>query len=80
MDSQLEDIIIGLVADTIQVPRDKVGLHTTAESLVEWDSLNHLYIILAIEQYFGIALLPEEVVRMTEICVIVEVVEEHVRR
>lgn len=77
MDKQLTDRVRELVADTLQMPKEQVKDDSTAESLPAWDSLNHLNIILAIEQDFDIALPPEEMERMTGIESIVTVIQKH---
>jgi len=53
--------IAALLSDILQVPIDPVQEYTR-EQAVNWDSLNHLRIVLALEEEFGISMNPEEVV------------------
>lgn len=75
----LTDRVREVVADTLQIPEDQVREDSTADSLPSWDSLNHLNIMLAIEQHFEITLPPEEMERMTAIKTIAAVIEKSSR-
>jgi len=64
-----------LAADILGV--DPGTLHDSAgpENIPNWDSVNHLNIVLAIEQAFGIELDPEDIEQMQSIGAMVAVVD-----
>lgn len=56
-----------IMADVLSVPIERVGPDSSSETLEAWDSLQHLNIMLALEQEFGLELLPEEVERLASV-------------
>jgi acyl carrier protein len=53
--------IAALLTDILRVPIDPAQEYTREQS-ESWDSLNHLRIVLAFEEEFGVSLQPGEVV------------------
>ncbi len=43
-----------LVRDTLRDPSIQLQYETTAKEVKEWDSLNHIEIVVAVEKHFGI--------------------------
>jgi acyl carrier protein len=50
-----------ILADIFHVPEEQITLLSSPETIENWDSLNHLNLVLAIEQEFGVQLMPEEI-------------------
>jgi acyl carrier protein len=50
-----------ILADIFHIPVDQITLMSSPETIENWDSLNHLNVVLAIEQEFGVELMPEEI-------------------
>lgn len=53
--------LLELVCDVIGADCDAVDSDTPREEVGEWDSLNHLRVITAVEQEFGITFLMDEI-------------------
>jgi acyl carrier protein len=49
-----------IAADVLGVPVESVTADSSPETLEGWDSLKHINIMMAIEQAFGVEILPEE--------------------
>lgn len=49
-----------LVASTLGVPVEQISDDTRPDNLSEWDSVNHLNLIMAIEEAFEIQMSPED--------------------
>jgi acyl carrier protein len=49
-----------VVADVFGLPLEKVTRETSHETIEEWDSLNVLNILMAVEGEFGVSISPEE--------------------
>ena len=49
-----------ILADIFQVPVEQITLMWSPETIENWDSITHLNVVLAIEQEFGVQILPEE--------------------
>ena len=56
---------------------EEIGEDTSMDTLEEWDSLNHLKLVLAIEDVFGVSLTEEESVEDLSYPLIVEVWKDH---
>ena len=55
MDKQkiLSEIAL-IVRDVVDRPDLQISMQTTAENVKEWDSFNHINIVVAVEQHFGV--------------------------
>jgi acyl carrier protein len=67
-----------ILADIFQVPVEQITPMSSPETLEHWDSLNHLNVVLALEQAFGIQLMPEEIDQLLSVEQIVTLVAEKV--
>ena len=56
-----------IMADVFSIPVEQVTLESSSETIESWDSLQHLNLMLALEQEFGLELLPEEVERLVSL-------------
>jgi acyl carrier protein len=62
----MDDKIREMFATVLQVPIEGIGDHTAPANLERWDSMQHLILVAAFEEEFGIDLDPEEAVEMYE--------------
>ena len=56
-----------IMADVFSVPVERVTLEGSSETIESWDSLQHLNLMLALEQEFGLELLPDEIERLVSV-------------
>lgn len=70
--SRVED----LASQVFGVPREQVRPDSTPESTENWDSLQHLNLVLALEQEFQVQFSPEEIEQLQSIELIAMLVEE----
>jgi len=49
----LEEICL-VVSETLHLPRNAVHSKSSKDNLAEWDSLNHLEVVLALERQFKV--------------------------
>jgi acyl carrier protein len=47
--------------DILDNPEIQLNDHTTAKDVEDWDSLNHIQIVVAIEKHFGIKFTAQEI-------------------
>ena len=67
MDTSSEPIelrVRRIVANTLNLPLDRVPADAHMGSLAEWESMAHLMLVLSLEQEFGRQFSPDEVERM----------------
>jgi acyl carrier protein len=59
--SSLTSRVYGIVADVLDIPVANIGPESSPETIESWDSVNHLNLVLALEQEFQVQLEPEEI-------------------
>lgn len=52
------------VADLFALPVAEIMPETTPDTIETWDSLQHLNLVLAIEQEFGVQFAPEDIAQI----------------
>ena len=76
MSSPLVDQVRSLAADVFAVPVAQLKDSSAPPDVETWDSVNHLNLILAVEQEFGVQLGLDDMERLKTIGDIARVVEE----
>ena len=64
------DVLRSSVADVLGVAVADLIDESSVDSIESWDSLNHLNIVMAIEEAFGVQLSADEVIEMRSIATI----------
>lgn len=75
MKVSFEDVS-AIAADIFQVAARRITQESSPDTIESWDSLQHLNLILALEQSFSLEFQPEEIERMTSIGAILAILEE----
>ena len=65
-----------VAADIFNVPIEEVKPESSPHSIAAWDSLQHLNLVLALEQAFELEFAPEEIEEMVSIEAIVALVKK----
>ncbi len=66
-----------IFSDTFDIEENSVADDTSRDTLEGWDSLNHLRLVTAIEQEFGISLTMDEINSMSNFVQVQEYVSKH---
>ena len=61
-------------ADLFQAPAAQITAESSPQTLEHWDSVQHLNLVLQLEQQFNISFEPEEMDRMKTIGAVVDLV------
>ncbi len=64
MNAAIFEQVRQLAADIFAVPVQKIGADSSPDTISAWDSMQHLNLILALEEKFGFQLSPEEMEQM----------------
>jgi acyl carrier protein len=64
-----------MASDIFGVSADKITAASTPETIETWDSIQHLNLVLALEEKFGLQLSPEEIEQMKSIGDVIKLVE-----
>ena len=67
-----------LVADVFQIGDREVTVADGMQTIEQWDSINHLNLVLALENEFGTSFVPEETDRLVSVASILEVLEARI--
>ena len=70
------DHVRRIFSDVFQVPLDQVTPQSSPETIPTWDSLQHLNLVLALEQEFRIQFTPEEIEQLLSVAVVAALLEE----
>jgi acyl carrier protein len=68
-----------IVGDVFSIPIAHITLESSADTIESWDSLQHLNLILALEQEFGLQFTPEEIERLSSVGDINALLEQKLR-
>jgi acyl carrier protein len=71
----LFDQVRQIAADIFDVPLEQVMAESSPNTIDTWDSLQHANLVLALEQSFGLEIVPEEFDEMLNVESIVALVQ-----
>jgi acyl carrier protein len=72
--------VLDVIARTFGVPRARISLESSPETIPTWDSLQQVHLILALEEEFGIQFEVDQIALMRSVAPIVALVREHASR
>lgn len=72
-----EDKLKEVIGDTFDIDEDDISHETNNDTVEQWDSLNHLRLVTALESEFEISLTMDEINTMTSYPKILELVTKH---
>jgi acyl carrier protein len=64
-----------IASDIFFVPLDRIQTDSTPETIESWDSIQHLNLVLTLEEKFNLQLSPEEIEQMRDIGQITKLIE-----
>jgi acyl carrier protein len=64
-----------MASDLFATPAERLTPDSSPETIESWDSIQHLNLVLALEEKFGLQLSPEEIEQMNSIGQITKMVE-----
>ena len=70
------DRVRSLVADLFGLPPEEIRPDSSPDNIPAWDSLQHLNLVLALEQEFGIQFAPEEIEQLLSVELMAALLEE----
>ena len=75
MTDRLLEQVRQLVSDIFSVPLEQVDANSSPETIEAWDSMQHLNLVLAVEDKFNLQFTPEEMEQMRTVEQIVAIVQ-----
>lgn len=80
MTAPLFDRVRAIAADVFGVPADEITPQSAPETTANWDSVQHLNLLLAIEEAFEVQFEPEEMDGMHDISQILSVLDSKLKQ
>ena len=74
MNEQVLNRVSEIVSDVLQVDGDAITPDSSPENVASWDSVQHLNLVLALEDEYGLQFLPEEMDQMKTVGEIAQLV------
>jgi acyl carrier protein len=68
-----------IASDIFGVPAGKITADSSPETIETWDSMQHLNLVLAIEEKFGLQLSPEEIEEMKSVGAVATLVDKKIQ-
>jgi acyl carrier protein len=75
MSTSVLDTVRRIASDVLDLPFTQVTDQTSPGTAANWDSVQHLNLVLAVEQAFGVTFEPEELDQMKNIGEVAALVE-----
>ena len=72
-----EDKLKNVLADVFNIEAKTIGEDTSVDSVEKWDSLNHLNLVLALEEAFDISFTEEQTIEILNYPLIKMVLQDH---
>jgi acyl carrier protein len=72
-----EDKLKNVLADVFKIEAKTIGEDTSVDIVEKWDSLNHLNLVLALEEAFDISFTEEQTTEILNYPLIKIVLQEH---
>ena len=76
MSDSVEARVRQIAADIFDLPLEQISDTTSPQTVGNWDSVQHLNLVLALEQGMGVQIAPEDIERMRDVGAIVQLVRE----
>lgn len=76
MSDEVETRVRAVLSEIFGMSPEQIGPETSTDTVEDWDSLQHLTIVLALEEEFGIHLTDDDVVAIVTFPLMVTVVRE----
>ena len=75
--SSTEERVGGVLAEVFNLDAGEIGPEASVDTIEAWDSLQHLNVVIALEEEFEIGFTDEETITLTTFPLIVAIVDDH---
>ena len=76
MTASVFEQVRNVASDIFGIPADRITAESSPETIENWDSMQHLNLVLAVEEKFGVQLDPEDIEQMKNIGAVAKLVEK----
>ena len=75
----MRDRVIAVIAAVLKLPASALNDRSSPDDVPSWDSLQHLQIILALEEEFGLQFAPDDIDHLQTVGMLIAAVGERAR-
>lgn len=75
----MRDRVVAVIAAVLKLPASALNDQSSPDDIASWDSLQHLQIILALEEEFGLQFAPDDIDHLQTVGMLVAAVSEQAR-
>ena len=68
--------VLKVVSQIMNVPVGQLNENSSPDTIERWDSLQHMNLVLALEQEFGVSFSDQEIIEMMNVALICETLKE----
>lgn len=72
----MEEKLKKVMAQILKVNAESINADSSPDTIASWDSLQHMNLVLGIEQRFGISFSEDEIMQMMSYEIIVDILKE----
>lgn len=62
--TELDDKLADLLASVFDIDKDQINADSNVDNVEGWDSVNHMHLVVALEEEFGIEFKDDEAVEL----------------
>ena len=78
MNKDILNSVKKIISEIVDIPINDIPDNASPNIINEWDSMNHLKIILSIEEEYNIKLTKDEIISMINTEIIVRIIETYI--
>jgi acyl carrier protein len=78
-DATADERFFGVLSSILDVRRDALGPESSRDSVEEWDSLKHMYVMLALEDAFKVVFTDDEIANLSSASALLEAIAAKTR-
>lgn len=79
MNNKIEDRIINVMSAVFEIPPEEINDESSPDTVESWDSLNHMNLVVSLEEEFEIRFKDEEIIEMLNYSLIVATLKEKIQ-
>lgn len=76
MPGTTQDRVLQVISNVLNVPRDKLSIDSSPESIEQWESMKHINLVLAIEEEFDVQFDDEQIAELQSVKSIITAVDK----
>lgn len=72
----MKERVLQVISQVMDVPFEQLTLNASVDTVEKWDSLQHLNLVLALEEEFNVSFSDQEIIEILNAEIILEVLKE----